>query len=173
MDYAAWFDDYYDSIASYLRARQVDRATAEDIAVQTFLEPLEGRATYDPEKGSPRVWLLGIATNLMRHHFRAEQTRLRAHARATGREVEWTDLNNEAIDRIDGRARSRALAAALATLDRADYEALALHCWADLTHGEVAQALGISVSTVKRRLDRSRVALIEQLGSIASERDDG
>jgi hypothetical protein len=41
---------------------------------------------FDPTRGSERAWLFGIATNLLRRHWRTEQRRLRAWRRASALE---------------------------------------------------------------------------------------
>lgn len=173
LDFPALFDEYYDRIAAYLSRRLMDRSTAEDLAQRTFLEAYDRRATYDYRKGSPRAWLFGIATNLLRHHFRAERTQLRAFSRAASREVEATDHRDETHNRLDWRATSGQIAAALATLRQGDYEVLALHCWADLSHKEIATALKLKEGTVKSRLNRARRQMRLQLDPSILETNDG
>ena len=55
------------------------------------------------------------------------------------------------------------LARALATLRPEHREALLLYAWADLTYGEIAEALGIPTGTVRSRISRSRQRLRELL----------
>ena len=153
MDFAALFDRHYDPICGYLR-RRVEPAIADEIAAQTFLEAYDRRASYDPLRGEPRAWLYGIAINLLRHHRRAEERRLRAYARAAHahRRYEHDDAN----ERVDARAAAPALAAALAALSESDREVLLLFAWAELSYAEIATAVGIPVGTVRSRLNRAR-----------------
>jgi len=171
IDFSALFEDHYDPIAAYVMRRQLDRSTAEDIAQATFLTAYDRRATYDETKGAPRGWLYGIATNLMRHHFRDENARLRAYARAASREVAPPDRLDDACGRLDASAHAGAIAAALATLSRGDYEVLTLHCWAELSDQEIAIAVGIPKGTVKSRLNRARRLLRMQLDPILDQND--
>ena len=55
---------------------------AEEIAAQTFLVAFDKRRRFHGEQPSARPWLLGIATNLLRRQWRAEQRQLRAYARS-------------------------------------------------------------------------------------------
>lgn len=173
IDFPAAFEDCYDEITAYLMRRQVDRSGASDIAQMTFLEAYDRRATYDPRKGTPRAWLFGIATNLMRRHFRAENRRLRAYARAGTREVEPLDGFDAICSSLDFRALEGVTAAALATLGPGDYEVLTLHCWAELSYEEIATALGIPKGTVKSRLNRARRQVRAQLDLRILEANDG
>lgn len=165
LDVMTLFDQHYDDILVYLMRRQLDRATAEDLAQMTFLEAYDHRATYIQFADEARVWLFGIANNLMRRHLRSEKLRLLAYSRAVSREVEPPDASDEVERRVDARATSGVLAAALASLSRSDYEVLSLHSWAGLSHREIAVALGVPEGTVKSRLNRARHQLRKQLGA--------
>jgi RNA polymerase sigma factor (sigma-70 family) len=173
LDFGALFEHHYDEITAYLMRRTGDRATAEEIAQMTFLEAYDRRATYDHRRGSPRPWLFGVAINLMRHHFRSEGRRNRAYARAASREIEPQAECDKICTRLDARASAGALASALATLARGDYEVLTLHCWPELSHAEIATALGIPEGTVKSRLNRARHQVRAQLEQSILEASDG
>jgi RNA polymerase sigma-70 factor (ECF subfamily) len=173
LDFPALFEEYYDQIAAYAMRRQVDRFAAEDIAQMTFLEAYDRRATYDYRKGSPRGWLFGIATNLMRRHFRCERRRLRAYGRAASREVQPPDVWDETCGRLDANRSVGAIATALATLSRGDYEVLTMHCWAELSHDEIAAAAGIPKGTVKSRLSRARQHMRARLDPSTINADNG
>jgi RNA polymerase sigma factor (sigma-70 family) len=173
VDFPALFEEHYDPIASYLMRRQVDRSTAEDIAQTTFLEAYDRQAAFDSQKGDPRAWLFGIATNLMRRHFRTERRRLHAYARAVSRQVEPPVDSEEIFSRLDARACAGAIAAALATLSRRDYEVVTLHCWSELSYVEIAIALGIPEGTVKSRLNRARHQVRAQLDPGIRETNGG
>lgn len=156
LDFPSLFDEHYDPIARYLSRRMVDRSTAEDLAQLTFIEAYDRRATYDARQGSPRGWLYGIATNLLSRHFRSERRRLRAYGRAASREPAQLDPSDDICSRLDAQISAGAVASALADLSPGDVAVLTLHCWAELTHDEIAAALGIPVGTVKSRLNRAR-----------------
>ncbi len=173
LDFLALFEAHYDDIAGYVTRRQVDRSTAEDIVSTTFVEAIDRRATFDHRKGDPRAWLFGIATNLMRRHFRSEHRRLLAYARAASREIEGPDTAEETCGRLDASATAGSVAAALATLSQGDYEVLTLLCWAELSQEEIATALGIPKGTVKSRLHRARRQVRAQLDPSSLETTDG
>jgi len=151
--FAAVFDQHFGAVHSYI-ARRVGRELAGDLASQCFTVAFERRASFDARLGSERAWLLGIATNLLRDHWRAEQRLLETLAR----------LSLEAATSIEPPASlDPELADALAQLEPAQRDVLFLHVWADLSYDEVAWALGVPIGTVRSRLARARSRLRAQL----------
>ena len=54
-------------------ARRVGIALADDLTAETFATAFRRRHSFDPGLGPERSWLLGIANNVVRGHWRAEQ----------------------------------------------------------------------------------------------------
>jgi Sigma-70 region 2 len=73
-------------IFAYL-ARRVGRTLSEDLLAETFRVAMESYSAFDQRRGSEKMWLYGIATNLLRRHWRTEQRRLLALTRSEGRSV--------------------------------------------------------------------------------------
>ena len=67
-------------IYAYVACRVPVPRSAEDLTVQTFAEAWAGRHRYDASQGAPIGWIFGIATNLLRHHRREEETQLLGRA---------------------------------------------------------------------------------------------
>jgi RNA polymerase sigma factor (sigma-70 family) len=142
-----------DGVLAYL-CRRVGRVEGEELAAQTFALAYRDRQRYDAGRGSARAWLFGIAANVLRRHRRTEERRLRALAR-TGIDPLLAE-SDEADERLDARRSTRALAGALAALSSGDREVLLLAAWAELTSGEIGEALGIPPGTVRSPSSRSR-----------------
>lgn len=161
-DFEAAFRQHFPPIYRFI-ARRVGSALAEDLAAETFAMAFRRRATFDPGRGSLRSWLYGIAANLVRNHWRAEQHLLALDARLVP-EVDTSDGSDAADQRVIAALLAPRLAAALAQITRDQREVLLLHAWAELSHEEIAAALDVAPGTVRSRLSRARAALRDQLG---------
>jgi RNA polymerase sigma-70 factor (ECF subfamily) len=152
------FDRHYDAVRRYLQQR-CGHDAGEDLAAETFLVAFDRRASFDGRSLSARPWLLGIATNMLRHHLRAERTRLRAYAK-TPVEVAGGEADEDAL----AAATAMPLVArALAKLALRDRDALLLMVFGELSYEEIAEALGIPIGTVRSRIHRARRSLRERL----------
>jgi RNA polymerase sigma factor (sigma-70 family) len=161
--FALVFDRHYDAVHRYL-ARRVGVDLADDLADETFTTAFDLRRRYDPGHPDSRPWLLGIATNLVRHHRRSEARRLRAYARLDRPAASQGGL--EGVEaRLDAERMAPLIAEALTHLSDGDRDALLLLAWADLRYEEIAVALRIPVGTVRSRLSRARRRLRELLGA--------
>lgn len=139
---------------------------ADDLASETFVVAFRRRATYDRSRPDARPWLFGIATHLLRHHYRTERRKLAAYAKTGVDPVVASDPGFDAAeDRAQAKALGPALARALAPLRPGDRDALLLLAWADLSYQEIAEALGIPIGTVRSRLARARRQVRELLGA--------
>jgi RNA polymerase sigma factor (sigma-70 family) len=165
------FERHHDEVRRYLQRRS-GLETGEELAAQTFEEAFRTRSRFDPAYSDAGPWLMGIATNLLRHHYRAEAARLRAFERATAMA---STIGEDAIEaRLDAQVAAHVLARALQEMSRGERDIVLLYAWADLTYAEIAHALQLPIGTVRSRLHRTRRRLRE-LGSVvdAIGGDDG
>lgn len=160
--FATIFDRHYDAIHRYL-ARRVGPDLADDLAAETFTEAFDVRHRFDTVHPNARPWLFGIATNLLRHHYRAEARRLRAYARLDPPAAP-ADASDEIETRLDAEGAGPAIAAAVGRLSADERNVLLLFAWADLRYEEIAVALRIPIGTVRSRLNRARGRLRELIG---------
>jgi RNA polymerase sigma factor (sigma-70 family) len=121
---------------------------AEDIVSDTLERALRYRASYDPRRGEPLSWLIGIARH--RISSRASDPPVAPLDRSDA--VSVTDVEREAVERV-------ALSAAVARLETRDRELVALHYGADLTPKQIAALLGLKQNAVEVALHRMRVRL--------------
>ncbi|MEU4768827.1 sigma-70 family RNA polymerase sigma factor [Actinosynnema sp. NPDC023794] len=150
-------DRYFAPIYRYVAGR-LDPQTAEDIAAETFLIAFDRRSTFDAERGDVRVWLFGIATNLVARHRRKEARHYRALARVDV-EPDVEGHENAVVASVEARRLRPLLAKALAGLSQGERDVLLLVSLGGLGYQEVAVALGISSGTVGSRLTRARKKL--------------
>jgi RNA polymerase sigma-70 factor (ECF subfamily) len=161
--FAEIFDRHFARVRGYLW-RRVETDLAAELASETFTVAFDARARFDLTRADAAPWLLGIATNLLRHHRRGEVRRLRAHARLSvgaGQD----DVADAIAARVDAEALRGQLFVAVSELPAGDRDALLLLAWADLPYVEIAAALGVPVGTVRSRLHRARTRLRERLGA--------
>jgi RNA polymerase sigma-70 factor (ECF subfamily) len=161
-DFEIAFQQHFPSIFRFI-SRRVGSALAEDLAAETFATAYRRRASFEPGRGSLRSWLYGIATNLVRNHWRAEQHLLALDARLVP-EIDLSDSSDAADQRVIAALLAPRLAAALGLLTRDQRDVLLLHAWAELSHEEIAAVLEIAPGTARSRLSRARASLRGQLG---------
>jgi RNA polymerase sigma factor (sigma-70 family) len=141
-------------VHAYVAYRIGDNAEADDVTNAVFENALRYRDTYDPWRGEPIAWLLGIARRCVAQALvgRPEQ-----FGSAEGNDVAaGTDLEEEAVERL-------MLQSALATLGDEDRDLIALRYGADLSTRRIGELLGKRPNAVDvalhRALARLRAAL--------------
>lgn len=159
-----WFEQHVDVIHAYL-CRRAGRDVALDVTAETFRVALAQFDRYDPSLGHERAWLYGIATNLLRRHWRSEQRALRSQHRSAASVSVTGDPLLAVEDRFDARRDVDRVLEAVALLDPDDRDVLLLTVWEGLTSAEVAAALGIPAGTVRSRLSRIRAQLRADQGA--------
>jgi len=152
--FTAVYDRYVRDIYRYVAGR-LGAGQADDIAAETFLIAFGQRGRFDPARGSLRPWLFGIATNLVARHRRKEARHFRALAR-TGAEPPSGGHENQVVSAVAAERLQPRLAAALGQLPPGERDVILLVALSQLSHEEVAHALGISYGTVGSRLSRAR-----------------
>ncbi|MFD7606848.1 RNA polymerase sigma factor [Streptomyces mirabilis] len=156
--FAELFDSYARAVYNHAFRLTADWSTAEDVMAATFLEAWRLRDRVDPEGGSLRPWLLGIATNTARNQYRSNR-RYRQAAQAAAAELSVPDHAEDVAGRVDDRRRLATALTALATLRPPEREVIALCLGEGLDYEAAAEALGIPVGTVASRLSRARKKL--------------
>jgi RNA polymerase sigma factor (sigma-70 family) len=158
--FAGVFERHFSSVHRYI-ARRLGSDLADELASEVFVVAFVRRAGYDRAVADARPWLLGIATNLVRRHWRAERRWLRACERVASALPD--DEKRSAAP--DAGQLDESLLSALRSLARRDREALLMLAWGDLTYEEIALALDIPIGTVRSRINRARRGMGEALGS--------
>ncbi|MFI0985689.1 RNA polymerase sigma factor [Streptomyces exfoliatus] len=168
--FGSLFDDSARAVYNHAFRLTGDWSVAEDVLQLTFLEAWRLRRSVDPDGGSLRPWLLGIATNVARNTRRAGR-RHEAAVNRLPRAEALPDFAEDLVERIDDAGRIAVLQAALASLRRPEREVVALCVWSGLDYAAAAEALGIPVGTVRSRLFRARKKLHAYVGTELPARD--
>ncbi len=130
-----------------------DVDTADDVASETYLQIWRQAASFDPARGNALAWIMTIcrsrALDLLRRRA-AQQTR---DAEAT---QQGGNGDDDALhDLLQATDRRSAVHSALATLEPADRQLLALAYFRGYTHSELAAITGEPLGTVKTRTRRA------------------
>ncbi|MBT2415402.1 RNA polymerase sigma factor [Streptomyces sp. ISL-12] len=156
--FAALYEEYARAVYNHAYRLTGDWPTAEEVLSDTFLAAWRTRRAVEPEGGSLRPWLLGIATNKARNANRGVRRRLAFLARGPVQEP-VADIADATAGHVDDTRRLAAVRQALDGLRRQEREVLVLCVWSGLDYAEAAEALGVPVGTVRSRLSRARSRL--------------
>jgi RNA polymerase sigma factor (sigma-70 family) len=172
---AAAFELFYrrhvDLVIGFTARRVREPADVADLVANTFVTVLTAARGYDPGRGEPTAWLLGIASRLIAGSRRRRGRELAATARIAGRRlIDQGDIER-LEERIDAARSSQAVIEALGRLKPRAREALLLVGADGLTPGEAARVLGISPAAFRMRLTSARRALNSTLAAPAAGGD--
>ncbi|WP_438016991.1 RNA polymerase sigma factor [Sorangium sp. So ce315] len=150
-------------------ARRLTRSEqdAEDLAQATIVRAIERHADLRDE-GRMRAWLLRIERSVLLNATRGARQRLEVIEGGRGAESvpePQGDLEAELVERGFADEVERALA----RLPPEWREALLLREVEDLSYEEIADLQGCPVGTVRSRLSRARLALVEGLSERREE----
>ncbi len=168
MDVARLYDEHVDAVFGYL-ARRLGPDSARDVVADVFEVAVAQHDRFDPARGSPRAWLFGIATNLIRRHWRTEQRRLRAWQHAGARPSVAGDPLLAVVERLDAVDAVAVVMAAVAELEADDRDLLLLVAWEGASYATCASILGIPLGTARSRLHRIRGQLHAAVNGIHEE----
>jgi RNA polymerase sigma-70 factor (ECF subfamily) len=138
-------------VASLLR----DRAAAEDVTSQAYERAYRKRRSYRAGRGSAEAWVFGIARN-------AALDELRKRKRKASLESDPADTASPSLDdAAEGALRRAVVQEALAALDGAERDLVALKYMGGLSNAEIARVLGMSESNAGTKLHRTLTKLRE------------
>jgi RNA polymerase sigma factor (sigma-70 family) len=155
----AFYAAYYPDVVRYFARRVRDPHDVADLAADTFVTALETARRYDPRRGQPLAWLLGIAHNTLRRFYRNRQADRRAAARFAGRRLLDAEDITQLEEQIDAEQQARRAHHLLADLSSTDRELLELVDVAGLTPKEAATVMGMVPGMARVRLFRVRSKL--------------
>ena len=134
-------------VYAYVAYRVGDGAEAEDVTSETFERALRYRDSYDPKRGEPVAWLIGIARRCI------ENARLRPGSLEHPEEMADTlDLESETLTRLT-------VTEAVGRLDERDRELIALRYGSDLSARQIGELLELRTNAVEVALHRALARL--------------
>jgi RNA polymerase sigma-70 factor (ECF subfamily) len=164
------FEELYDRYCD--RAYRVawsicrDQGHAEDAIQEAFLSIWKSRTTYQPQRGTVAAWLL----TAVRHRAIDVAHRDRKHAsRRAGEHTLAADPTSGYLAKqVTNRAETHRLQTLLTRLPDAQREVITLAFYGELTHTEIATALGLPAGTVKGHIRLGLHRLREAIDRVAT-----
>jgi RNA polymerase sigma factor (sigma-70 family) len=130
-------------VYAYVAYRIGDGPEAEDVTSDAFERALRYRASYDPKRGEPVQWLIGIARRCI------ESERLRPQPLADAEHTpDPLDVEAETVQRLT-------LQEAVGRLEDRDRELLALRYGSDLSARQIGELLELRTNAVEVALHRA------------------
>src|SRR5262249_49268754 len=150
------------------------RAAAEDVVHDTFVELLQRPGNYDPERGSLRAFLYGIARHRIAKSWRARgvsppspRPGRGVHARHdSDQPPELAAPAGTPQDQAERSQDIERLHAAISALPLVYREVIAWCDLEELSYAAVADMLDCPIGTVRSRLHRGRAMLAEAFRSL-------
>ncbi|NVB40775.1 RNA polymerase sigma factor [Pseudenhygromyxa sp. WMMC2535] len=159
-------------IARFVARRVDSRADAEELVAEVFRRIVEHLGRFDAGKGSVRVWALRIARNAVIDHYRSRRRAQFLDTVADGlceRSPALVSVEGEPLAQLldaEALAQVRGLVAQCPLETR---KLLALRYGDGLRHREIAELMGLSEATVRKRLSRALRSLRTQMQAEAHD----
>jgi len=166
---------YRDNVEDILRfvARRVDDpATAADLTSDVFVAAVGSAKSYDPRRGAPRAWLIGIARMVVLGEYRRTANERNKVRRLSGRRL-LDDADIARLEeRLDAAAEARRLYRLIDRLPAGERAVIELVGVDGLTLVDAATALGISPTAARVRMHRARRTLGALRGPLHQQDQD-
>lgn len=142
-----------------------DRAQAEEVTQEVFLDLWRQSARFDPRRGSAVSWAMTIA-------HRAAVDRVRSAQSSSDREDRWGQReqsvpHDSTAEIVQERLEARRVRAALESLTPTQKTAVELAYFGGYTHTEVAAMMEVPVGTAKTRIRDGLIRLRDAMGVTA------
>lgn len=160
MDFWQIYDELYSPVRTFIAVMVKDDWAADDLAQETFLKVQKKIDTLN-DQSKIRPWIFSIARNVSRDHFRRAMSSARKENQGEHR---GGDFRTPLVQiQLEQQEMSQCVDDKVNLLHESHREVVVLSDTMDMSHQEIAEILGISVSNVKIRLHRARKALKEIL----------
>ncbi len=146
------YEKNYSAIRDYC-LRRLGTDDAVDAAAEVFTIAWR-KIDSIPPGDETRLWLFGVARNVVAHQHRryARQSRLKERL---GRVASVGGAGTEVEAMVVRNSQEQQVISALARLKPADQEVLRLKMWEELSHEAIATILGVSAHAVDMRVQRA------------------
>lgn len=140
----------------------VNRAQSEEVLQEVFLEVWQSAASFAPNKGQGRTWVMTIAHRRAVDRVRSSQSSAERDERAGLREIHTPQEGVE--EQVELRIESRRVGRALDALPDAQREALTLAYFGGYSQSEISALTGSPLGTIKTRMRDGLSRLRQEMG---------
>jgi RNA polymerase sigma factor (sigma-70 family) len=169
-EFAHVYDDHVWDVYGYFGYRVRTTHQAEDLTQEVFERALRAWHRFDPDRASPRTWLLAIARNVLIDHYRTDRSGTERPLGEEEGEVSYERLGSTEAEPNLGP--SPELEAALSVLTDRVRDVVALRFGGDLSGAEIADLTGLSLANVQQILSRSLRRLRAELETASTAARD-
>ncbi|MGW6442409.1 RNA polymerase sigma factor [Lentzea sp. NPDC055074] len=159
-DHAAFtelFERHAEAVWNYAYRLTASWSQAEDLLSATFLTAWRKRGDAQLVRDSALPWLYTVTANRARTEWRASRRALRLVGKLTPQDER--DHADEVAARTDAQRRLAEVVAAIAKLPASEREIAQLCLLGDVSTADAAALLGITESSVRARVSRTRARL--------------
>lgn len=140
---------------------------AEELVQRTVFDAVRGRGSYEPARGNPEEWILGIARNNIRLELRKRASRPSVNGDFSHylKAIDTKPLPDEVLEREETAA---IVNSALSKLESKEETVLRAVYIEGLHARDIALQMGITVKAVHSLLYRARISLRQELQRVVS-----
>jgi RNA polymerase sigma-70 factor (ECF subfamily) len=148
-------------------ARWPNRSLAEELLQKTVFDAVRGRGSYDPSKGCPEDWIVGIARNNIRLEIRRRASRPSTNGDVS-RYFEAMDTRPLPDEVLEREEMTELVRSALGGLESKEKAVLEARYVGELSPNDIARQMNTTVKAVYSLLYRAKISLRRELERIAS-----
>lgn len=160
--FATLYDRYAPRAYGLLLRVLRNRADADDVLQETFLQVWRQAIRFDPSRAAADVWVLLVARS------RAVD-RLRKRGVATTGELPDPPMERDPAGDLNRREDAGRVRTALDVLPLEQREPIRLSFFDGMTHTQIARRLGLPLGTVKTRIRLGMLRLRDRLSTYPAE----
>jgi RNA polymerase sigma-70 factor (ECF subfamily) len=133
--------------------------TAEDVTQEVFIALMEGSGRFDAERGSLKVYLYGIARNLLRSQIRKQTTHPEVELDQLPETATAATAGSNALADLERAEALASLRRAILSLPAHYREVIVLCELHELRYEDAAFIVNCPLGTIRSRLSRARRVL--------------
>jgi RNA polymerase sigma-70 factor (ECF subfamily) len=158
------FEELYDRLAGALFATAFrvlnNRAAAEDVLQEAFLQIWEKAPLYNPALGKPLAWAVTLTRYKAIDRLRSTQRRNRLQDSVQRESESFAQFDaRDAFDAVVSAETSQLVIEAMAKLSEDQRQVMELAFFASMTQTEIAEYLKQPLGTIKARIRRGMMKL--------------